>query len=148
MKTGPAGIELITTFEKLVTSAYLQTDKDIWTIGYGHTRGVKVGDTCTVNQAHDWLSEDLAEAERAVNGIGVRLSQGQFDALVSLVFACGPRPLMKGATIGDGIRSRDWYAAAAGFFRWRKQAGTDVRGLARRRAQEMVLFLSDPFPVG
>lgn len=39
----------------------------VWTIGYGHTRGVKPGDTCTVSQAKAWLYEDIITAEQDLN---------------------------------------------------------------------------------
>lgn len=35
----------------------------VWTIGYGHTRGVKSGDTCTLMQAVIWLADDIGIAE-------------------------------------------------------------------------------------
>ena len=37
-----------------------------WTIGYGHTRGVRPGDTCSREQAEAWFEQDWAEAARIV----------------------------------------------------------------------------------
>lgn len=34
----------------------------VWTIGRGHTRGVKPGDTCTAEQSRAWLTEDATIA--------------------------------------------------------------------------------------
>lgn len=42
--------------------AYLDGE-GVWTIGYGHTRGVRQGDTCTLAQADAWLMLDLQVAE-------------------------------------------------------------------------------------
>lgn len=39
----------------------------VWTIGYGHTRGVSLGDTCTEAQAEIWLIQDAGIAERDLN---------------------------------------------------------------------------------
>ena len=41
--------------------AYKDTE-GIWTIGYGHTKGVKQGDTISKAQALKWLEEDVADA--------------------------------------------------------------------------------------
>ncbi len=34
----------------------------VWTIGYGHTKGVSPGDTCSQAQADLWLDQDLWQA--------------------------------------------------------------------------------------
>jgi len=54
MKIGPVGIELIKSYEQLRLRAYLPTQDDVPTIGYGHTRGVALGLTCTEEQALQW----------------------------------------------------------------------------------------------
>ena len=36
------------------------------TIGYGHTSGVRMGDTCTIEQAEQWLQEDAQDALQAI----------------------------------------------------------------------------------
>lgn len=46
--------------------AYLDSE-GVWTIGYGHTRGVKQGDTCTISQAEAWLLSDLKVAAADLN---------------------------------------------------------------------------------
>ncbi|WP_193432926.1 glycoside hydrolase family protein [Candidatus Williamhamiltonella defendens] len=44
MNISPEGIEQIKAFESLRLKAYL-CPGGRWTIGYGHTKGVKAGDT-------------------------------------------------------------------------------------------------------
>ena len=39
----------------------------VWTLGYGHTAGVKPGDTCTMDQAKTWLYYDVGVAENDLN---------------------------------------------------------------------------------
>lgn len=39
----------------------------VWTIGYGHTRGVVPTMTCTLGEAKQWLTEDLWIAEQDLN---------------------------------------------------------------------------------
>jgi lysozyme len=145
-RLGPAGADLIKSYEGLKTEAYRPTENDVPTLGYGHTRGVKMGDTCTIAQAEAWFREDVAGAEKAVNALGVPMSQGQFDALVSFAFNVGAGSLGEGTTVGNAMRERRWFNAWIGLALWTKQAGKDLRGLARRRAQEMALFMSDPLP--
>ena len=48
-----AGLELIKSFEALRLEAYLPTPDDVPTIGYGHTKGVQMGDTCTEEEAEE-----------------------------------------------------------------------------------------------
>lgn len=151
MKLGPRGEKLIKSYETLKLSAYLPTKDDVPTLGYGHTRNVKMGDICTIDQAEKWFREDVAWAEEAVNRLielnqkGVKLTQSMFDALVSLVFNVGPSCIAVGSTVGDNLRNNMYYLACDGFFLWRKQKGKDLLGLARRRAKEMALFLEDDF---
>jgi len=89
LRTSDAGLALIKVSEGLEIEAYPDPGNRVtgepWTIGYGHTRGVRRGDTCTEEQATEWLREDLHDAEAAVRRlVDVHLTQGQFDALTSL----------------------------------------------------------------
>lgn len=145
MRIGSRGLNLIKRYETLRMDAYKPTPNDVWTIGYGHTRGVKPGDSITEAQADAYLLEDVASSERAVDNINVPLTQAQYDALVSLVFNCGPGAVNASSTVGRNLRRRNYYLAYRGFCLWTKQAGQDLRGLARRRAEEMLLFMEDRF---
>lgn len=146
MKLGDRGIKLIKSFEEYRSRAYLPTPDDVPTIGWGHTRGVKMGDVCTVEQAEKWFMEDAASSVKAVNSLSVKLTQSMFDALVSLIFNVGAGAVSSSSTIGKALVVVDYFSACAGFFLWRKQNKKDLLGLARRRAQEMVLFFEDGLP--
>jgi GH24 family phage-related lysozyme (muramidase) len=93
MRTSPAGVELIKSFEGLVLEAYPDpgTGGDPWTIGYGHTGPeVKPGLTVDIEQAESLLNEDLRKFEEAVERlIIVEINQNEFDALVSFAYNCG-----------------------------------------------------------
>lgn len=52
--------------EGLRMTAYLD-GVGIWTLGYGHTAGVEAGMTCTLNQADEWLIEDIHVATSDLN---------------------------------------------------------------------------------
>lgn len=88
MKTSNVGIELIKKYEGCVLKAY-KCPSGVWTIGYGHTNGVKSGMQITKTQALDYLKQDLSTFEKVVTDyVKVPLNQNQFDALVSFSFNC------------------------------------------------------------
>lgn len=147
MKTSDAGLQLIKDFEQCRLAAY-QCSAGVWTIGWGHTKGVKQGDTCTQAQADAWLAEDVAEVEQGVRLlVKVPLTQGQFDALVSFAFNCGLD--IDVDTIAEGLgdstllrklNAGDYIGAALEFQKWDKSSGMTLRGLTRRRLAERALF--------
>ena len=140
MKLGPAGIALIKSFEGLRLAAYLPTPEDVPTIGYGHTRAVAMGDTCTQEQADAWFLEDVAWAEDCVTrAVTAELQQNEFDSAVSLCFNIGCKAF-SGSTLVKVLNEGDYDGAAAQFLRWNKQAGKTLAGLTRRREAEKELF--------
>jgi len=149
MTLGKRGAALIKGKETLRLKAYLPTPNDVPTIGWGHTQGVKLGDTCTEAQAQVYFGADTAKAVRLVNArmqqTGVPLSQSMFDALAVLTFNL-EIAIQPGHTVGDAWAKRDYYGMFRGFCLYTKQGVADIRGLAIRRAQEMALFMEDPFP--
>ena len=60
MKISPEGLALIKKFEGCELEAY-QCSAGVWTIGYGHTKGVEEGMTITKDQAEQMLLEELVE---------------------------------------------------------------------------------------
>ena len=73
--------------------AYLDA-VNVPTIAYGRTKNVKLGDTCTKQQAEEWLLEEIKEYENYVeDAVKVPLNQNQFDALVSWTYNLGPSNL-------------------------------------------------------
>lgn len=136
----------IKKWEELRLVAYLPTAHDKWTIGWGHTQGVKPGDEISREQAQILFSEDVEWAVAAVNKkVKVGLTQNQFDALVSFVFNLGEANFAS-STLLRKLNKGDYDGAAEQFPRWNKQRQNGklvvLRGLVRRRAQEMELFLS------
>jgi len=138
----PTGLALIQSFEGLRLRAYRDaTGKP--TIGYGSTKGVRLGMVWTPEQATARLREDVAEAEAAVRRlVTVPLSQGQFDALVSFTYNLGAGKLAA-STLLDLLNLCDYAGAANQFPRWIKAGGKNLRGLVRRRAEERALFLGE-----
>lgn len=144
MKVSAAGLDFISEREGCELSAYPDpaTGGDPWTIGIGHIKGVKPGDTCSKEQAMKWLSEDIAVVERCINAsVKGPITQNQFDALASLVFNIGTGNFGK-STLLKKLNDGDDAGAAKEFLRWNKAAGRVMNGLTKRRAAEMELFSS------
>ncbi len=139
MITSDEGLELIKRFEGCRLDAY-RDSVGVWTIGYGHTRGVREGMKCTEQMAEDWLREDVRHAETCVHqSVAAALTQGGFDALVSFVFNLGCGNFRKSTLlrlVNDG-RMDD---AQLEFARWNKAGGTVLAGLTARREAEAERF--------
>lgn len=140
MKYSKTGLALTERFEGCRRSAY-QDSVGVWTIGYGHTRGVKQGDYCSMDQAMAWLIEDTAIAEQDVNThVTIPLEQHEFDALVDFAFNLGCDALNK-STLLRLVNHSDKAAAAEEFEKWDHAGGKVVAGLLRRRLEEKQMFL-------
>ena len=138
MKTSQRGINLIKQFEGVRLTAY-KCPAGVYTIGYGHTRGVKRGMKITEEEASAFLAADLRNSEKAVERYDsvYHWNQNEFDALVSFTFNCGAANLR--ALLRNGRRNRSQIAATLPLYR--KAGGKVLKGLERRRAAEKALFL-------
>ena len=140
MKTSALGRKLIQGFEGYRSEAYL-CPAGVWTIGYGHTAGVKEGDTCTRAEADAFLVEDLKWAEDTVNAQNLTLGQYQFDALVSFVYNVGSGNFnsstllkkLKSSTAATSDLETEWK-------KWKYANKQVLQGLVRRRAAEWSLY--------
>lgn len=127
--------------EQFRPTAFKPTKRDVWTIAYGHTKGVQPGDTCTVEEGLAFLRTDVAWAVEAVNrAVTVPLTQPQFDALVSFVYNIGA-PNFFTSTLLKQLDAGDYAAAAHDMLAWDHQAGAELAGLETRREQERARFL-------
>lgn len=108
----------------------------------GHTGpDVKPGQTITRERSQAILASDLLRFERAVNRLGGRMNQGQFDALVSFAFNVGEEAL-KSSTLLKKHLAGDHDGAGREFARWNKAGGKVLAGLVKRRAAETALYMS------
>lgn len=140
MKPSGACRALVRQFEGCKLQAYLDS-AGVPTIGVGHTRNVKLGATCSQQQADLWLTQDLEDAAAAVASlVKVPLMQGQFDALTSFVFNLGIRRLAE-STLLILLNKGDYRGAADQFSRWVHSDGQVLAGLVKRRTAEADLFL-------
>jgi len=134
------GLDIVREAEGLRLSAYL-CPAGIPTIGYGHTKGVKLGDTCTRQQAEEWLENDFFMAKYDVAAVvRVPIGENQLDALASFVFNLGVRKLIQ-STLLKKLNAGDYAGAANEFDRWVYAGNVKLNGLIKRRAKEKALFL-------
>lgn len=146
-KLGPRGETLIKSYERLRLQAYKAAPHEtVWTIGWGHTRGVRQGDVITEEQAHLHFLDDVLPLEAALMLVRAPLTPSMTDALISLMFNCGKGAIARGTTIAHALDDRDYFAAWRAFALWTRGGGQHMLGLARRRATEMTLFFEDGLP--
>lgn len=132
---------LVKDAEGLSMNAYL-CPAGVPTIGWGHTAGVKLGQTITLEQAEAFLREDLGNALSDVKRlVKVPLSVHQTAALVSWVFNLGAGNLA-GSTLLHLLNERNYRGAADEFGKWTHGGGKVLPGLVKRRAAERALFLT------
>lgn len=143
MKTSKAGIDLIKQFESLELRAYL-CPVGIPTIGYGHTKNIKLGMVITEQQAEDLLKEDLSEAEKSVNSQSLSINQYQFDALVSFVFNVGIGNFRNSTLLKKVKLNPEDKSISDEFAKWKygtvKGRKVVLAGLVKRRRYEAELY--------
>ena len=142
MKTSPKGIALIKEFEGLRLKAY-KCPGGVWTIGYGHTAGVKSGMVISEAQAEEYLKADLIAYERYLNGLGLALNQNQFDALVSFIYNVGTGNFSSSTLLRKVRANPQDNSIMDEFLRWVYSKGRVLPGLQRRRLAEMKLYFSN-----
>ena len=139
MKLGEKGTEILKYFEGCKLTAY-QDSVGVWTIGYGHTKGVYDGMTITQDQAEQMLLSELEEYEGYIKDmVTVPLTQNQFDALVVWVYNLGPTNF-RNSTLLKELNAGNYNAAGQEITRWNKAGGKVLAGLVKRREAEAQLF--------
>ena len=135
MKASQTLINHIKRSEACRLTAYQDTAK-VWTIGYGHTQGVKRGDRCTQYQAEQWLKEDLARFEAAAGKVRRIATQGQFDAVVDFTYNCGTGNFEKSTLRQYSESGLKTWEIQEQFLRWVNSGGKKQGGLVTRRIWE------------
>lgn len=141
MKTSEETRKKIGEFEGLRLNAYLCPAK-VWTIGYGHTKGVTAGMVITQAQADAFLAEDLAMAENNISMRFPGISQNKFDAMVSLAFNIGNHAFNTSTLYRKAKINPDDPTIRAQFNRWVYAKGKILPGLVKRRLWESELYFS------
>lgn len=135
MKISITGLNLIKSFEGCRLTAY-KCPAGVWTIGYGHTGGVKSGMTITQAKADAYLKSDLAKFEKHVASYDKKYkwNQNEFDALVSFAYNIGSITQLT----ANGTRTKKQISER--ILAYDKAAGKTLAGLTRRRQEEKALF--------
>lgn len=145
LRASPEIMAFIKRFESLRTVAY-DDGVGVWTVGYGHTKGVLPGMKITRTQAEDWFRADVRTAEGALRlGVKVPLTQHEYDALVSLVFNIGGGNFAK-STLRAVLNELRYEDAGEQILRWTRAGGKVLEGLKRRRNAEYILFSQGQYP--
>lgn len=134
------GREIVKHFEDCKLEAYL-CPSGVPTIGWGHTKGVKLGDKITQDKADSLFEQDYHEAEQQVQEVVTAfLSDQQLGALTSFVFNLGIGQL-KVSTLLKKLNQNDYKGAAEEFRKWIYSKGKILPGLVKRREMERMVFL-------
>ena len=110
------------------------------TIGYGHTKNVRMGDKISEYWAKEMLREDIEEAEWLVKALHVAKTEGQLDALVSFVFNLGIGRLMTSTLLKVIRNGGSMQQIKKEFKRWVYAGGKKMPGLVKRREWEAKRF--------
>lgn len=132
-------IELIKQFEGCKLKAYL-CPANVLTIGYGHTKNVKNNDVITINQAEQFLKEDICELIMVLDRVEPVLNDNQKVALISLIFNIGKKNFLK-STLLKKLNKLNFIEASEEFDRWVYSKGKFLKGLQKRREVEKKIFL-------
>jgi lysozyme len=144
------GIQLIEQFEcSGNVNNFLKAYKcpaGVWTIGIGTTvypngQKVKEGDTCTKEQAYQYLQNDLLFTEKQVDSYTTdAISQNQFDALVSFAYNVGVNGLKTSTLLKKVNANTNDPTIRDEFMRWVYGGGVVLPGLVNRRKAEANLY--------
>lgn len=134
-------------YESLQLNAYV-CPAGVLTIGWGHTgmvdgKKIELGMTITKAKAQELFEQDVATVEKplANEPFANRLSQGQWDALVSFIYNVGWGNYKKSTLrkrINEDINHAD---IPNQFRRWNKANGKVLAGLVKRREWEIEQYL-------
>lgn len=135
MQINNKGLDIVKQCEGIRLQAY-KCPAGVWTIGYGHTKGVYEGMKITKSDADKFLLEDIRSSEKAVENLGLNLNENQFSSLVSFTFNCGA------GNLRTLVKNRSLKQIADAMLLYCKGGGRELPGLKKRRQMERELFLT------
>lgn len=139
MRASSTLIAAIKKFEGVRLTAY-QDSVGVWTIGYGHTAGVKKGDKITEYQAEQFLREDLKKFEAVADKCKRISTQGRYDAILDFIYNLGPAK-WNSSTLKKYIEAgKAVWEIQEQFLRWVNAGDKKLGGLVTRRIWEANRF--------
>lgn len=139
MKISYQAIAKIKDFEGFSKKAY-KCPAGVWTVGFGHVKGVRPNDVVTTVEAEHLLKKDLELYEAFVNKLCVAENQGQFDALVDFCFNLGCSALERSTLLKKIKNGCSEAEIRKEFGRWVHADGKRLPGLVARRKWEADRF--------
>jgi lysozyme len=148
MKLDENGYKLIQGFEGLSLVPYLCKSK-VATIGYGNTyypsgKKVTMQDNPISLATARWMFKEIADefAEDVDKLIKVKLTQNQYNAIVSFAFNCGISALKKSTLLKKVNINPDDITITNEFLKWNKAGGRVLNGLTKRRTIEAKIYFT------
>lgn len=140
-----AAVALVAEAEGMRLKAY-RCPAGVWTIGRGRTTNVKPGDTCTQEQADQWLCDELTGFAHGVQTACTQApTETELGAMTSLAYNIGIEGFRR-STVLKAHNAGNRQAAGRAFALWNKArvngALVELPGLTARRAAEAALYLS------
>ena len=139
MKTTERLLNQLMVMEGLRLEAY-EDAAGVPTIGYGHTKDVRMGDRISEYWAKELLRDDIEVAEQQVKELGVARTEGQLDALTSFVFNLGIGRLKESTLLKVIREGGSKQQIRKEFKRWVYGGGKKLPGLVTRREWEAKRF--------
>lgn len=140
MTASNKGKDLIKAAEGLRLDAY-RCPAGVPTIGWGHTKGVKMGQSITLAMAEDLLVGDIGPIERLLNSLGINFRQEQFDALVSWIFNLGDGKFKNSTLYKRILENASDEEITDQMVKWIYSGKKQLPGLVKRRVAEANLFI-------
>ena len=141
MRMSDYAFERLKEFEGLRLDSY-RCAAGVWTIGYGHTKGVKEGQKIDKDTAGRMLVEDVECFEQflAKEPYAEDITQGQWDALVDFLFNLGVGNYLSSTLRKKILKDIDDPTIPNEFRRWNKSKGKVLPGLVKRREWEAQMY--------
>lgn len=131
-------VAFVAPWEGVRTKAYLDI-AGVPTICYGHTKGVRMGDTATLEQCDAWLAEEVEEFSRGVRQCVTReITHNQEVSFVAISYNIGIHAFCNSTAV-KRFNSGDDDGACDALQMWNRAGGGVVKGLVNRRAAESAL---------
>lgn len=133
-------VTCVSGFEGLRQVAY-SDPVGIPTICFGETKGVRLGDSATLEQCKGMLSDSLEIANRGVDScVRTYLPDTRRAAFVSMTYNIGVGNFCS-STLVRKLNAGDVIGACNEMLRWNRAKGIVLPGLTKRRAAEREMCL-------
>lgn len=115
----------------------------ILTVCYGSTKNVERGKKYTLEECNKRLEDDMVEAVRIVQTCHPNLPDNVLIAFADAVYNIGPKVACN-STAAKYLKQGNYDAACKELPKWNKANGVVLKGLTRRRNEEMEICLRQP----